>query len=64
MSTENKIYITAHEVSKMLDISIGHAYKIVKRLNDELVSNGYITIAGKVPKKYFETRWYGLRKDN
>ena len=37
----------------MLGISIGHAYKIIRSLNDELKKDGYIVIAGKVPKDYF-----------
>lgn len=32
MANENKIYITAGELAEMLDISIGHAYKIIRRI--------------------------------
>ena len=28
-------------------------------MNKELEKDGYLIIAGKVPKKYFEKRWYG-----
>ena len=59
MTTETKIYITAPEMAKMLGISIGHAYKIIRGLNEELKSKGYIVIAGKVSKGYFEKRWFG-----
>lgn len=59
MKMENKIYITANELSEMLGVSAGHAYKIIRRLNQELEKEGYIVIAGKVPKRYFEKRWYG-----
>ena len=44
---ENRIYITAPEMAEMLGISIGHAYKIIRSLNDELKKDGYIVIAGK-----------------
>ena len=47
------LYYTANEVMEMLGISRGHAYKIVKRLNEELSSKGFIVVAGKVPKKIF-----------
>ena len=60
MKKENKIYITAMELAELLDVSIGHAYKIIRRLNQELEKDGYIVIAGKVPKRYFEKRWYGF----
>ena len=56
---ENRIYNTAPEMAEMLGISIGHAYKIIRSLNDELKKDGYIVIAGKVPKDYFKKRWFG-----
>lgn len=60
MATENKIYFTAGELAEMLGISVGHAYKIIRRLNQELSDDGFLVIAGKVPKRYFEKRWYGF----
>lgn len=45
MSVKN--YLTASDVSEYMGISIPMAYKIIRRLNDELKSNGYITISGK-----------------
>lgn len=54
------LYYTANEVKEMLGISRGHAYKIVKQLNDELASKGFIVVAGRVPKKYFAEHFYGL----
>lgn len=55
----DKIYITASELAKMLGISDGQAYKLIRGLNQELKKEGYLVIAGKVPKRYFEKRWYG-----
>lgn len=60
---KNSIYYTAQEVAQMLGISRGHAYKIVKNLNVELQQQGYITIAGRVPKKYLREHYYGLTVD-
>ena len=54
------LYYTANEVMEMLGISRGHAYKIVKQLNEELASKGFIVIAGRVPKKYFAEQYYGM----
>lgn len=56
---DNKIYITARELSDMLGVSMGYAYKIIRKLNKELDKDGFIVIAGKVPKVYFEKRWFG-----
>lgn len=55
----NKIYFTADDVSQMLGVSRGQAYKIIKRLNEELEKKKCIVVAGKVPKKYFSERYYG-----
>ena len=60
MTIENKIYITASELPEMLGVSVGHAYKIIRKLNQELEKNGFLVIAGKVPRRYFEKRWYGF----
>lgn len=59
----NKIFITADELSKMMEISKGHAYKIIHRLNEELQADGYITVSGRVPRKYFEKRCYGVKEE-
>lgn len=60
METTNKIYITANELAEMLGVSVGHSYKIIRKLNQELEQQGFLVIAGKVPRRYFEKRWYGF----
>ncbi|MCI8284617.1 MAG: ICEBs1 excisionase [Firmicutes bacterium] len=60
MTTENKMYITANELAEILGVSVGHAYKIIRKLNHELENDGYIVIAGKIPRRYLEKRWYGF----
>ena len=59
MTEKRKIYITADEVSELLGVSKGYAYKLIRKLNKELEDSGYIAISGKVPKRYFEKRWFG-----
>jgi len=61
MAEEKKIYYTAEEVSVMLGISIGTSYRIIRNLNKELKSKGFIVIAGKLPIRYFEEKYYGLK---
>lgn len=48
--------VRVDEVMKRLDCSQRKAYEILKRLNDELKAKGYITIAGRVPRSYFEQK--------
>lgn len=57
---QESLYYTANEVMEMLGISRGHAYKIVKQLNEELANKGFIVIAGRVPKKFFAEHYYGM----
>lgn len=60
MDKQNKIYFTAPELAEMLGISVGQAYKLIRNMNQELKKEGYLVIAGKVPTRYFEKRWYGF----
>jgi len=57
---KNKAYVTASEVSEFLGISVGLAYKMIRELNFELKKQGYLTVAGKVSKQYFNEKWYGM----
>lgn len=59
----NTIFVDAYEVAKRLEISKGFAYKIIKKLNQELSNKGFIIIAGRVSRKYFEERIYGITEE-
>ncbi len=59
----DKIYLTAEDIARELDVSKPFAYKIIRELNIELKEKGYITISGKLSRKYFEERFYGLTKE-
>ena len=41
---ENKRFLTANDVAQYMGISVPMAYKIIRRLNDELVAAGYIIV--------------------
>ncbi|MGN1401621.1 MAG: ICEBs1 excisionase [Bacillus sp. (in: firmicutes)] len=53
-------FVTAKEVSEVLGISRSKAYQIVREMNNELKREGYITVAGKCPVRYFEKKFYGF----
>ena len=57
---EGIIFITAAEMAEILGISKPYAYKIIKQLNEELEAKGFITILGRISKKYFEEKFYGV----
>ena len=48
---DNK-FIRVDEVAQELSISKPYAYKLIKKLNDELKEKGFITIAGRVNRQY------------
>ncbi len=56
--------ISADEVAQELNCSKSYAYKLVKKLNQELAEQGYITIAGKIPKKYLAKKIYGYESSH
>ena len=56
-------FMRVEEVAKELGVSKSYAYKLVKKLNGELKNMGYLTVAGRVSKKYFmEKVCYGEHK--
>jgi hypothetical protein len=59
-----KKFIRAEEVAKELDVSTPYAYKIIHKLNDELKEKGFITIAGRVNRRYFNERLYGAERND
>ena len=53
-------FMRVDDVAKELGVSKSYAYKIVQRLNAELKEQGYLTISGRVNRKYFmEKLCYG-----
>ncbi len=56
---KEKIYYSAEDVAKMLGVSKGKSYKILREMNQDLEKKGFLTIAGKIPVEYFEEKWYG-----
>lgn len=55
--------MNANDVSQELQISRSSAYKVIRRLNDELQKKGYLIVNGKVPKNYFVSRYCLTLKD-
>ncbi|AGR16757.1 TPA: LysR family transcriptional regulator [Listeria monocytogenes] len=53
------IFIKTDEVAKELGVSYSFASKLVRNLNKDLDERGFITIAGRVSRKYYEEKLYG-----
>ncbi len=58
---KTKLIATA-EIAQELGVSQSFAYKLVRELNTELKAKGYITVAGKISRAYFEEKFYGLKE--
>ncbi|MFI3326371.1 MAG: helix-turn-helix domain-containing protein [Clostridia bacterium] len=59
---EKSKFITPTEVATELGVSKSFAYKLVRRLNEELQGKGFLTVSGKVSRMFFEEKFYGLRE--
>ena len=46
-------FMRVEEVAEELGISKSYAYKIVQKLNAELRAMGYLTISGRINRKYY-----------
>lgn len=44
--------LKVNDVAKICNISVATAYKIMREINEEMQKNGYITIRGRVNKKF------------
>ena len=51
--------MSADDVAKELDCSKSYAYKLVKAMNKELAEQGYITMAGRIPRAYWPKKMFG-----
>lgn len=49
-------FMRVEEVAQELGVSKSYAYKIVQKLNQELKEKGYLTILGRVNRKYFQEK--------
>lgn len=52
---------TARDLREIFGISESKAYQIIRVMNSELESKGYLTIRGKVPCAYVSERFFGVQ---
>lgn len=55
-----KLFVTADDVAGMMGVSKSRAYRIIRELNKELSEKGYVTVAGRTSRKFFEEKVYGM----
>ena len=54
---ENR-FMRVEEVAAELGVSASYAYKVIRELNNELKSKGFVTIAGRINRDYLKERLY------
>lgn len=57
----NNLFISAKEVAQDLQVSDSYAYRLIRKLNQELEGQGYVIVKGKISRQYFEERVYGMK---
>lgn len=55
---QGKTFISVQEVAEELGVSKSYAYRVVKKFNEELKQQGYLTVAGRVNAQYFHKKVY------
>ena len=50
------------DVMEELGVKRSKAYSILKQLNNELEAEGYVAVRGKIPRPYWETKFYGFSR--
>ena len=58
---EKELFVRAEEVARELGISKPYAYKLVREMMEELKKYGFLSFPGRVSRRYFEEKFYGLR---
>lgn len=53
--------IGVKEVSEMLGVSESKAYDYIRKMNDELRKDNFLTVRGRVPLTYVEHRFFGFQ---
>lgn len=56
---KTSMFMNVDEVVTELGISKPFAYKLIRQMNSELKAKGFITITGRVNRKYFLEKFYG-----
>ena len=59
---EEKYLMDVKDVMNELGVSRSKAYQIIRELNDSLEADGYKALAGRIPRPYWKTKFYGYKQ--
>ena len=57
MPLADNAFMRVEEVAQELGVSVSYAYRIIQKLNAEMREKGYLTISGRINRKYFMERF-------
>ena len=55
------LFVRASDVAKETGGSEAMADNTIRRLNNELKEQGFVTVQGRLSRQYFEERIYGIK---
>lgn len=61
MSSNEKMFLRVDDVAEILDVSKTYAYKLIRKMNDEMKGKGFHTIPGRIDTKFFYEHFYGTK---
>lgn len=53
-----RVFLDANDVAKLLYVSKSTAYREIRKLNELLKAQGYLVVSGRVPRRFFEEKYY------
>jgi predicted transcriptional regulator len=57
-----KYMMDVYDVMEELGVSKSKAYKVLRELNADLLADGYRFERGKIPRAYWEKKYYGYEQ--
>lgn len=57
---KNGYYLSAEDVSRILNVSLSTSYKVIKKGNELLEKDNFQTLAGRIPALMLEKMYFGL----
>lgn len=58
-----ELFMRVEEVANVMGVSVSYAYKIIRKLNKELKKTGYLTMNGRIDRKFFYDNFYSTREN-
>ena len=58
-----KQFYTAQDLHELLGVSESKAYGLIRTMNEELKTQGYLIVRGRISAAYVKKRFFGVAED-